>query len=292
MIANSSTYYKLIWQQSEKAEPITGYDRLCITGDFSTNFEELVIDGSYGLMLTGTIEDSRLEDELAKLQADWNKELQNLGNDASQKQKDEINVKYRKKEQEIKDKYKNTSIEIDGKPKTFACLLDTKDMLGNPYLFDVPFRQEKLFAVEPTSKISNLALYFYQGLSSDQTWKPNIITANNYITTEDKNGYQKENFTYNENTLREIGFDNTSVADIFVENATINFGYSYETYSDDTAVLYTLDSKSFGAEEGADTTSRELRLRWVHYDDNQKPHSITDLNNSILKISLFKNSLV
>jgi hypothetical protein len=24
-------------------------------------------------------------------------------------------------------------------------------------------------------------------------------------------------------------------------------------------------------------------LRWVHYDDNQKPHSITDLNNSILK---------
>lgn len=282
LIANNPNInYVKIWGDSKKVW--TGYDRLCITGDFSTNFAELVIDGSYGLMLTGTIEDSRLEDELAKLSSDMNKEIADLGPSATDKQKEEIFAKYRKKEQEIKDKYKSGSVPLEGNTNNFACLLDTKDMLGNPYLFDVPFRQEKLFAVEPTSKISNLALYFYQGLSSDQAWKPNIITANNYITTEDENGYQKENFTYNENTLREIGFDNTSVADIFVENATINFGYSYENYSDDTAVLYTLDSKSFGAEEGADTTSRELRLRWVHYDDNQKPHSITDLNNSILK---------
>lgn len=168
LIANNPNInYVKIWGDSEKVW--TGYDRLCITGDFSTNFAELVIDGSYGLMLTGTIEDSRLEDELAKLSSDMNKEIADLGPSATDKQREEIIAKYRKKEQEIKDKYKSGSVPLEGNTNNFACLLDTKDMLGNPYLFDVPFRQEKLFAVEPTSKISNLALYFYQGLSSDQT---------------------------------------------------------------------------------------------------------------------------
>lgn len=168
LIANNPNInYVKIWGDSKKVW--TGYDRLCITGDFSTNFAELVIDGSYGLMLTGTIEDSRLEDELAKLSSDMNKEIADLGPSATDKQKEEIFAKYRKKEQEIKDKYKSGSVPLEGNTNNFACLLDTKDMLGNPYLFDVPFRQEKLFAVEPTSKISNLALYFYQGLSSDQT---------------------------------------------------------------------------------------------------------------------------
>jgi hypothetical protein len=33
---------------------------------------------------------------------------------------------------------------------------------------------------------------------------------------------------------------------------------------------------------------RELRLRWVHYDDNQKPHSIRDLSDNSLKYHFAK----
>lgn len=258
-----------------RTEPYSNYDRLCISADFSNSFDDLVIDGSYGIVLTGTIEDTRLENEVAELRKQIKSvETNNSYSDEVKKQKV---VALEKKIDEVREKYKA----VEGE-KSFACVLDAKDMMGNPYDFGVPFRQEKLFAVEPTSKISNLALYFYQGNVNVPIWKPDLITNNNYLATEDENSYRKINFDYDEETQREIGFDTTSVADLFVENVTVNFGYSYETYSEDTAILYTLDP-TFYEKTDSSIVDRELRLRWVHYDDEQKPHSIMDINDSSLK---------
>ena len=184
-----------IWTDTRK-EPYTGYDRLCLTADFSTAFKDLVIDGSYGIILTGEIEDARLETEIADLSKKWNEELTNLGSDASDEDKQKINDKYSNLLQKIKEKYQNIGITIDDNVQSFACLLDVKDMIGNPYDFGVPFMQEKLFEVEPTSKISKLALYFYQGPISDQTWNPNLITNNNNLYSEEENDYEKINFIY------------------------------------------------------------------------------------------------
>ena len=250
LVINSNSHQAIqLWADTSN-RTYTQYDRLCLTGDFSTQFSDIIIDGSYGLLLTGTIKDTRLDKELKEI----DKQIKAIydNDEYSAEVKKEKLVELNKKAQDARDKYK-----INGE-KEFMCFFDAKDMLGNPYDFSVPFRQEKLIEVEPTSEISNLALYFYQGLSDDKTWNPTFIDVNNELVEVDQN--QK----------------------VFVENVSVNFGYSFESYKEDTAVLYTLDSQEFAEGEAANG-ARKLQLRWVHYDDNQTPRSIRDINDDALK---------
>ena len=64
---------------------------------------------------------------------------------------------------------------------------------------------------------------------------------------------------------------------------SVNFGYNFDEYNDETAVLYTLDStvykKRWGSARRKTATFNALAL--VHFDDNQQPHSITDINDDL-----------
>lgn len=257
LIANDENIQFIeIWRDTS-GKIYTQYDRLCLTGDFSTLFnEDLVIDGSYGLILEGTIKDTKLDFEILELE----KQKEEINNNKiyTQEIKNQKINNINKEIIKIKEKYN-----ISKQEQKFACVFDSKEMLGNPYCFDVPFKQEKLFFIEPTSEISNLRIIFYQGLTADQKWNATFTNVNNELIAV------KEN------------------ANIFVENVTINFGYSYETYGKETAILYTLDSKNYEKNDSSIVT-RELKLRWVHYDEEQKPHSITNLNDNSLKHNYVK----
>jgi hypothetical protein len=47
---------------------------------------------------------------------------------------------------------------------------------------------------------------------------------------------------------------------VFVENVSVNFGHSFESYKTDAAILYTLDSQDFAEGEAANG-ARKLQLR-------------------------------
>lgn len=217
LIANGAEKSKLIWSSNKT---YTQYDRLCISADFSTDFiamEDLVIEGSYGLILTGT------------------------------------------KTSPVKTEEDNPIEEF--KESNFICIFDSADMTGNPYDFIAPFNQQKMFILNKADKISNLSLYFYQGLTEDYKFDKTFRDINNNLIPED----EKEN--------------------LFVENISVNFGYNFDEYNDETAVLYTLDSTVYKKDEvpQGEKPQRSMRLRWVHFDDNQQPHSITDINDDLLK---------
>lgn len=183
----------------------TQYDRLCISADFSNSLsDEMVIDGTYGLMLVGEKSDG----------------------------------------------------------KDFVCILNSSDMVGNPYDFSVPYNQQKMFVLSETDKISNLRLYFYQGLSDNNTFTKTFYDINNNLVDVAENN------------------------NLFVENISVNFGYSFDEYKNETALLYTLDNKTYKKNEvgvQGEKPQRTMRLRWVHKDVDDNHYSITDINHETLK---------
>lgn len=212
--ANGDKYLIQLWTDANNI--YTQYDRLCISADFSNDLtEHMVIDGSYGLILTGT--KTSVKEEDGKV--------------------------------------------VEGFEKSnFICVFDSSDMIGNPYDFTAPYNQQKMFIINETDQISNLALYFYQGLNDDGKFTKTFYDINNNLVQS-----EQEN--------------------LFIENISVNFGYSFEEYKDETAVLYTLQSKIYKKDEvGQDEKpQRTMRLRWVHYDEDENPHSITDIEDDLLK---------
>ena len=229
-----------IWED-DATIPYTQYDRLCISADFSNDLtEQMVIDGNYGLFLIGDIKDPQLQRELDELD-------RKLKNHEISKEKYEAEVKKAKK------KYQN----VDNK---LFLVFDSADMVGNPYDFTVPYTQEKMFKITRTSEISNLQLYFYQGLTDTLEFKNNFYGINNELIKKEESN------------------------NLFVENISINFGYGFDEYKSETAILYTLDSLNYevDAEDPEKKINRDLLLRWVHFDDKKQAHNIRDLEHKSL----------
>lgn len=229
-----------IWED-DATIPYTQYDRLCISADFSNDLtEQMVIDGNYGLFLIGDIKDPQLQRELDELD-------RKLKNHEISKEKYETEVKKAKK------KYQN----VDNK---LFLIFDSADMIGNPYDFTVPYTQEKMFEITRTSEISNLQLYFYQGLTDTLEFKNNFYGINNKLIKKEESN------------------------NLFVENISINFGYGFDEYKSETAILYTLDSLNYevDAEDPEKKINRDLLLRWVHFDDKKQAHNIRDLEHKSL----------
>lgn len=226
---------KRLW--TDKSENVySGYDRLCITGEFLTSFKEEVINGSYGLILTGNIE--------------FGENNQESGIIPGTSQEKKVN---------------------------FACLFDEKDMIGDPYSFDTWFNQEKMFEVEKNSKISNLELYLYQGkVGIGQDWEKDIL-----INDFDKHGeYKFANWKYDSNNepIEDGFYIDENHFDIEVKNISVNFGYSYDSYTEETAILFSKDPLGFSN----GNINKALKLRWVHFN-NGKTYSITDIEHESLK---------
>lgn len=181
------------------------------------------------------------------------KELINKDNNLYDEIISEIDKKYATKEAII-------SGELFGL-KSAVCILDSKDMIGNPYNFVSPFNQQKLFSLNANQPIKNLKLYFYRDL--------NLL-----------NGKFEKTFIDMNNEFIPAASENN----IFVENINVGFGYSFEKYNTETAILYTPDPVEYrqGEVEKNEEIKRTLRLRWVHFNDGQS-YSIEDINNKILQ---------
>lgn len=210
-----------------KQDSFSDFNRLYLKGDFSTFLESLTVEGSYGLVLRGRIQDSHFEKEL---------------NDIEEKMKDgDSNL-----EKEISNIYNKYHIKEGTEERVFEVSLDVSDMLGNPYAFDTPIIQEKMFTIEPTSTISELKLYFY--------------------VNDDFKTFTGEN-------VSDIS------SKIAVENVEVGFGYSLDSYSTDTVFLSSLD----GSRASSQDSQKQIKLNWVHFDEDGKPHSITSLEDDVLK---------
>lgn len=189
LIPNDEITSVLIWESNDS---YTQYDRLCITGDFTSAIlsESLVIEGDYGLMLVAE--------------------------------------------------------KADG--SEFIAQLSAADMTGNPYDFEVPYTQQKMFMLDKNEVLNNLKLYFYQ--------------MKNFKDIENKH----------------IPVVNTN--QLLVENVSVNFGYAFDNYSKDTVLLFTNDILTYAPPMENDNSiiEKELQCRWIHKTDTGTI-AITDIKN-------------
>lgn len=267
LIANSENtpYTKLIWSDTS-GKSYSGYDRVCISADFINDLqeEEKVVDGSYGLILIGDLISDNADDRLKEIE-DKIKELENKRQADIEKVSDDNPFK----DDEIKlinEAYdKKLSLLNEQKMGLYSlcCVLSTNDMIGNPYAFSEPFNQQILFNINEKARITNLKLYFYRDLN---------------LTTGE---FEKTFIYYDENEKKFI--EPGTEENIFVENFNISFGYSFNKYPGETALLYTLDKKEFLPNEVGknENIKRTLKLRWIHHKDGEV-YSLQDLSNRVL----------
>lgn len=267
LIANSENtpYTKLIWSDTS-GKSYSGYDRVCISADFINDLqeEEKVIDGSYGLILIGDLISDNADDRLKEIE-DKIKELE----DKRQVDIEKVSDDNPFKDDEIKlinEAYdKKLSLLNEQKMGLYSlcCVLSTNDMIGNPYAFSEPFNQQILFNINEKARITNLKLYFYRDLN---------------LTTGE---FEKTFIYYDENEKKFI--EPGTEENIFVENFNISFGYSFNKYPGETALLYTLDRKEFLPNEVGknENIKRTLKLRWIHHKDGEV-YSLQDLSNRVL----------
>ena len=152
-----------------------------------------------------------------------------------------------------------TSEEDPDKIETNACILSCKDMIGDPYNFDVYFEQKKLFDISKYNNISNMELYFYQ---------------NNQFKTIEKN---------EDGEYKSISYPQGDVPNnIFVNQISVSLGNDISEFSDgnDTLVLYTMNSSQYDIKLDQDNNLKKLQVRWIHKFENGNIE-VVDVNDEI-----------
>lgn len=148
--------------------------------------------------------------------------------------------------------------------------LDSSDMMGDPYKFEVGFEQKIIFDLDPEVTIDRVRLVFYQDANFYDKSKQYMVCS--------------------------------ATDDLFVSEPFVSFGYSFEDFTEDTVLLYTFNSNKYaeylteGVKKTIATTStpsfdvsefdkpefykskldelnkKKIILRWVHEkseDDGQ-----------------------
>lgn len=140
--------------------------------------------------------------------------------------------------------------------------LDSSNMIGDPYDFEVGFEQKIVFNIDPEMTIDRVRVVFYQ----------------------DGNFYDKSKKMITP----------SEIADLYVSEPFVSFGYSFEDFDEDTVLLYTFDSDkyaeylteekkkilskiaqtnisisdfddtAFYAEQLAKMNQKKIILRWIH----------------------------
>ncbi len=103
--------------------------------------------------------------------------------------------------------------------------LDSANMIGDPYNFEVGFEQKIVFDLDPEVNIDRVRVVFYQ----------------------DGNFYDKSK------NLR----DASAVNDLFVSEPYVSFGYALDEFDEDTVLLYTFNSTKY-AEYLKDDVKQQL----------------------------------
>lgn len=126
--------------------------------------------------------------------------------------------------------------------RTYRFYLDCKDMIGNPYNFDSYYTQEKVFDFSHIQgKIQSAKAYFYQSrnfIDNTNTLIPDASVDNEDLSIED-------------------------LKNLFVSNIKVSFGYDISEYTEDTILLYTLDSMSYNNSSLPEKNQKTLMVRWI-----------------------------
>ena len=206
---------------SEQGEQFSKYTRLGIQAQFQSWLaEDNAVSGSYGLRL-------RVEAEKA---------------DAADIETDE--------------EYEEPKIET----VYYDFVLDSADMVGNPYAFDTYFQQEKLFDITDIYRINKMQLQFYQKGDFKQS------SGEVFPTYEDEN--------------------------LFVKDVYISLGYDANEFENDTVSIYSFGSPSYDTKaDPGELNHRELNVRWIHRMPNDVIKAVDEKDNINYTITWYKYRL-
>lgn len=136
--------------------------------------------------------------------------------------------------------------------KNYKYFLTSDEFYGDPYNFDVFYRQEKVFDISKIAEITRIQVTFYQDKESF------IDKEKNALVAKDDEG--------------KALMDNLWIDDVF-----LSVGYATQDFDSDTVLLYTFDSLTYAAEsetkkkpDGRPLNEKNLKARWIHFDEEGK----------------------
>lgn len=129
------------------------------------------------------------------------------------------------------------------KEKPYYYILDTSDMLGNPYAFEVPVIQEKLFDISNINEILEASITFFQK-------KGSFIKKNDTGLTVEKIG-DKE------------------VYNLFAPEIELYLGFDISEIKDEYVGLFTFDSMNYQHHEDILQNKKEIQLCWAHKNEDK-----------------------
>ena len=123
------------------------------------------------------------------------------------------------------------------KMEELSFIIDTKDMVGNPYAFEVPYTQEKLFDISNINQIKKAEVIFFQD----------------------------QDFTKVDGTVLPVA----QMANLFASDLELYFGYDLSEIQDEFIRLYTFDSLNYQHADNEEENRKEIDLRWAHRTDDK-----------------------
>lgn len=133
-------------------------------------------------------------------------------------------------------------------PQVYELNFNSDDMVGNPYQFEIPFSQEKVFDISFINSIDTIQIYFYQG--------------NNFV-----NGSGERISSYFYSGIS--GKDESVSNNLFVDNVQLFLGYDVNEFKGETLMIHTDDLLSYQYKR--DSNEKNMFLRWIHFKDGESP---------------------
>ncbi len=139
-------------------------------------------------------------------------------------------------------------------------ILDTNDMVGDPYNFDTYYQQEKVFSIEDFYSIKKMELQFYQN----------------------------KDFYNQDNNLIEV-LENPN---LFVKDVIVSLGYDVSEFNGDEVRIFSLDSPKYDTTaDPAESNHKRLQLRWIHKFDDGSVRVVTEEDKLDYEITWYKYRL-
>ena len=136
--------------------------------------------------------------------------------------------------------------------KNYKFYLTSDEFYGDPYNFDVFYKQEKVFDISKIAEVTRIQVTFYQDSGSF------INKDKDTIVAKDDEG-------------------NALLDNLWIDEVFLSVGYATQDFDYDTVLLYTFDSLTYAAEsetkkkaDGRPLNEKNLKARWIHFDEEGK----------------------
>lgn len=133
--------------------------------------------------------------------------------------------------------------------KSYKYFLTSDEFYGDPYNFDVFYKQEKIFDISKIAEITFMQITFFQNKGSFLDKEKDLLPAVDE-------------------------FKNPLMDNIWISDVVLSVGYAVSDFSEDTVLLYTFDSETYAAEsqtktkpDGSPLNEKTLHARWLHFDE-------------------------